>query len=260
MSTPRAIHVHLTPCQIPPNALNGALVVVADVLRTTTTMLHALAAGTASILPFACPDAARSMKTDHDNRMLLAGEKDGKPLVGFDLGNSPGDFNSKTCKGATIVMATTNGTKAIHASMDARRVLLGAFVNFSAVCEQIDGETGAVHIVCSGTCGRPCHEDTLFAGALVDHLSEADNVALDDSARLAWDCFENNGQILAGALEICESGERLRNLGFAADIKAAAQIDRLTVAAEVFRDPIRVELCAATIKRQHWPHAANRLS
>jgi len=186
--------------------------------------------------------------------MLLAGENGGRPISGFDLGNSPGEFAPKSCKGAKVAMATTNGTKAIHASIEAKRIWLGAFVNFSAICEQIDGCKEPIHIVCAGADGRPCHEDTLCAGAFVDHLCEVCTVTLDDSARLAWDCFENNGQILAGALEICENGERLRNLGFGADIKAAAQIDRLTVAAEVFRDPVRVELCSATIKRQHWPY------
>lgn len=255
MTAPRPVYVHLAPALIPPNGLADGIAVVVDVLRTTTTMLHALAAGAAGILPCETANVARAMRDARGVRMILAGEEGCVTLPGFDAGNSPGEFVPRFCKGATIAMVTTNGTKAICAATHAKRCLIGSFVNFSAVCEQLDAEPWPVHIVCSGGNGRPSHEDTLFAGALVDHLCEMGDVALDDSARLAWDCFENNGSILAGALEICETGELLRKCGFAADIKAASQIDRLTVVAEVFRDPLRVELCAATIKRQHWPHA-----
>ena len=75
-------------------------------------------------------------------------------------------------------------------------MLVAAFVNFSAVCEQLRQEKRPVHIVCAGTEGEIAMEDTLLAGALVDFLCEAMEVRLNDSARLAWDCFENHGRML----------------------------------------------------------------
>lgn len=253
MSGPRPVHVHLTPAMIPPGMLAGGIAIVVDVLRTTTTILHALSAGAIAITPVQTEQLARDFSKANGTKTLLAGERQGKPIEGFDLGNSPTEFTAKTCKGANVILATTNGTQAILSAADATRILIGAFVNFSAVCEQIDQGQETLHIICAGSNGRPCLEDTLFAGAIVDHLSEIGNVVLDDPARLAWDCFENNGPLLAGALEICESGEHLASLGFAGDVKLAAQVDKLTVAAELYRDSLRIELCAATIKRQHWP-------
>src|SRR5437667_327941 len=78
----------------------------------------------------------------------------------------------------------------------------GAFVNFSAVCEQLRTDPRPVHIVCAGTDAEVSLEDTLLAGAIVDFLCENGDVKLNDSARLAWDSFENNGQMLEGALEV----------------------------------------------------------
>jgi 2-phosphosulfolactate phosphatase len=252
MTGPRPVYVHLTPAMLPPGLLVGGIAIVVDILRTTTTILHALCAGAAAITPVASEQVAREYCRTNGSKAKLAGECQGRPIRGFDFGNSPAEFTPEACKGANIVLATTNGSNAILSAADAGRTLIGAFVNFSAVCEQIDDGDEPVHIICAGSNNRPCLEDTLFAGAMVDHLCETSDVTLDDSARLAWDCFENNGRLLAGALDICESGEHLASLGYAADVKLAGQVDKLTVAAELCRDPLRIELCAATIKRQHW--------
>src|SRR5438132_538117 len=78
---------------------------------------------------------------------------------------------------------------------EAERVLVAAFVNFSAVCEQLRMDVRPVHIVCAGTDGEVSLEDTLLAGAFVDFLSENGDVHLNDAARLAWDVFENHGRV-----------------------------------------------------------------
>ena len=132
-------------------------------------------------------------------------------------------------------------------------VLVAAFVNYSAVCEQLRHEARPLHIVCAGTDGEPSLEDTIFAGALVDHLSEAWDVQLNDAARLAWDAFENHGRILEGAFEVSRGGEKLLDIGLGADLKAAAAVDHFAVVAEVRRDPVRVELSGAGIKRRYGP-------
>src|SRR5205823_2818049 len=116
---------------------------------------------------------------------LLTGERHGKPIAGFDIGNSPREFTAARCKGKTVVMATTNGTPAIVRAAEAERVLIAAFVNFSAVCEQLRTDARPVHIVCAGTDGGISFEDALLAGALVDFLCEQGEVKLNDSARLA---------------------------------------------------------------------------
>src|SRR5262249_33905115 len=81
-------------------------------------------------------------------------------------------------------------------------VLLAAFVNFSAVCEQLRRERRPLHIVCAGDAGQVALEDALLAGALVESLCDVPGARLNDGARLAWDCFEHHGQCLEGALAV----------------------------------------------------------
>jgi 2-phosphosulfolactate phosphatase len=187
-------------------------------------------------------------------RVLLGGERDGVAPPGFDLGNSPLEYTAKVCRGNTLVLTTTNGTRALLRAAEADRVLIAGFVNFSAVCEQLRADLRPVHIVCAGTEGEVTLEDTLLAGALVEFLCEtAEVLRLNDSARLAWDCFENHGRMLLGALELSKGGANLKALGYDDDIRAAAQVDQFTLVPELRRDPLRVELGAVGIGSKHWP-------
>src|SRR5262249_48778060 len=161
-----------------------------------------------------------------------------------DLGNSPAEFTAKICKGCTVVLTTSNGSGALLKAADADRVLVAAFVNYSAVCEQLRLDTRPVHIICSGTEGEIAIEDTILAGAIIDFLSESFEVSLNDSARLAWDCYENHGRLLEGALEVSKGGAKLKALGYDEDIKAAARIDQFNLVPELRRQPLRVEVGA----------------
>jgi 2-phosphosulfolactate phosphatase len=254
MPDDREVQVYLLPQLVPPGRLAGGVAVVVDVLRACTTIVHALAAGCICVRPCLEVDEARAMAGEmRAGRVLLGGERNGKPLPGFDLGNSPREYNVKVCRGATLVLTTTNGTRALHRAVEAERVMIASFVNYSALCEQLRQDMRPVHIVCSGTEGEISLEDTLLAGALVDFLCETVEVRLNDSARLAWDCFENHGRVLAGALEIAKGGAMLRDLGYHEDIQAAAQVDQFNLVPELRRDPLRVEVGAVGIVKNHWP-------
>lgn len=253
MAQERDVQVHLTPELVPAGALAGCLAVAIDVLRATTTIVHALAAGCTDVRPCADLDEARRLAdTMRAGRVLLGGERDGKPLPDFDLGNSPCEYTAKSCKGSTLVFTTTNGTKALARAAEADRVLIAAFVNFSAVCEQVRQDRRPLHIVCAGQSGAPTLEDTLLAGAFVDFVCEEMETKLNDSARLAWDCFENHGRLLAGALEISNSGVGLCKLGYAADLPAATAVDKFNLVPELRRDPLRLEVGAVGIVKSLW--------
>lgn len=249
----REVHVHLVPELARPGRLSGGLAVVIDVLRATTSIVQALAAGCECVRPCACVEEARALAGSmRVGRVLLAGERDGVALPGFDLGNSPREFTAAACKGITLVLTTTNGTQALLRAAEAERVLIAAFLNYSAVCEQLRLDPRPLHLMCAGTQGEPALEDTLLAGALVDFLCEEMEVKLNDGARLAWDCFENHGRVLLGALEISRGGAHLRSLGYGDDIPAAAAVDRFNLVPELRRDPLRVEIGAVGFSRGHW--------
>jgi 2-phosphosulfolactate phosphatase len=249
----REVRVHLVSDAAPPQSLNGGVVVVIDVLRATTTIVHALASGCIAVRPCAGVDEARELARDlRPDPVLLAGERDGRPLPGFDLGNSPKTFTAGRCKGKTLVLTTTNGTRALLRCQHAARILVGSFVNYSAVCEQLRLDARPIHIVCAGNGGDVALEDTLLAGAIVDFLCENVDVELNDGARVAWDCFENHGRVLEGALEVSAGGVLLASLGYDDDIRAAAQVDLFALAPEVRPDPLRVEIGSVGITKSHW--------
>ncbi len=253
MADERDVHVHLLPELTPAGALAGGPAIVIDVLRATTTIVHALAAGCTDVRPCADLDEARKLADSMPaGKVLLGGERGGIALPGFDLGNSPREYVAAKCKGVSVVLTTSNGTKALMRAAEAQRVLVAAFVNFSAVCEQLRQDARPLHIVCAGMEGTPALEDTLLAGAFVDFLCEELDTRLNDSARLAWDCYENHGRVLAGALEISRGGQHLRSLGFEDDVRAAAEVDKFNLVPELRRDPLRLEVGAVGIVKSRW--------
>ena len=134
---------------------------------------------------------------------------------------------------------------------EAERTLVAGFVNYSAVCEQLRHETRPIHIICAGTDGEVSLEDTLLAGALVDYLSEETDVDLNDMPVWRGTVREPRAD-LACALEIGLGGVNLRRLGYDADIKAAADVDKFHLVPELRRDPLRVEIGSVGIVKSRW--------
>jgi 2-phosphosulfolactate phosphatase len=254
MADDREVRVYLFPQMVPRERLAGTVAVVIDVLRAGTTIVHALAAGCSEVRPCAEIDEARALADGmRAGRVLLAGERDGAPVPGFDLGNSPASFTPSMCRDATLVLTTTNGTRTLLHAGPAARVLVAGFVNFSAVCEQLRRDARPVSILCAGHHGGLTLEDTLLAGAFVDFLCEESEARLDDAARLAWDCFETHRELLLGSLEISDSGDRLRQLGYDEDVRLAAQVDQFLLVPELRLDPPRVEVGAVGVVNKYWP-------
>src|SRR5206468_906816 len=110
--------------------------------------VHALAAGAACVRPCAGVEEARALAGQmRVGRVLLGGERGGVAPPGFDLGNSPRQYTARVCKGNTVVLTTTNGTGALLRAAEAERVLVAAFVNYSAVCEQLRQDARPVHVL-----------------------------------------------------------------------------------------------------------------
>ena len=261
------VFVHLLPALIPAGALAGGVAVVIDVLRATTTMIHALAAGCDAIIPCGEIDEARRLAASlPKGSALLAGERQGVPIEGFDLGNSPGDCTPEVCSGKTLVMTTTNGTRAILASLEADRVLVAAFVNLRATVEALKVDNRPIHLVCAGTDGQVSLEDSMFAGAVAHEIdawaweesegkglsavrdddSDLVPVLANDQAEIVaslWRETESTideGYPLADALSDGRGGRRVLELGLDADLADAARVDRFPFAAELLRDPFRI--------------------
>lgn len=242
--------VHLLPSLIPEGALGGGVAVVLDVLRATTVMVHALASGCEAIVPCLEIEEAREVAGAlASGTAILAGERRGIPIPGFDLGNSPGDFRPEVCRGKTLVMTTTNGTRAILACREADRVLIGAFPILTAIVDAVVSIGKEVHVVCAGTDGLVSFEDTMLAGAILQELARGPGWEPgNDAALIASRCWGASAPEtgLASTLSIGRGGRRVTELGLGADIEAASRSSRLDLVPELQRDPLRIVAAGAT--------------
>lgn len=238
-ATCRSISVHLLPDLVEPQQLAGKTAVVIDVLRATTTVVTALAHGAREVLPCLEIADARAKAAQFENP-LLGGERGGLRIEGFQLGNSPAEYDERTVRDRTVIFTTTNGTRAMMRCKLAKRVLVAAFVNLSAICRELTGER-EVEIVCAGTDGHVTREDTLLAGAIVDDLSQLTDLPLqtNDQADIAADAWRSavgqmTGRSLLGqALRASLGGRNLIEIGHENDIDLAAEIDRFDLVAEL---------------------------
>jgi 2-phosphosulfolactate phosphatase len=231
------IDVYLLPDLVEPAALAGKTVVVIDVLRATTTIVHALAAGAKEVVPCLEVDEARRIAMEKGKDTILGGERKGLPIPGFDVGNSPAEYTRERVGGKTVVFTTTNGTRAMQRCKQAECVLLGAFVNFSAVCRELGGVEQVV-LLCAGTDGHVTREDTLFAGAVVDDLARGKNIQLNDQALLAADAWQTAVRLMTDRplgmmLRDSRGGRNLIDTGHENDIDLAAQMDKFDIVPEL---------------------------
>lgn len=231
------------------------MAVVVDVLRATTVMIHALAAGCEAVIPCAEIDEARETAAGLP-AALLVGERQGLPIPGFDLGNSPADFTEQVCQGKTLVMTTTNGTRAILASLEAERVYIASFGNLRATSTELSVQflkkdhKHPVHIICAGTDGHISLEDSLLAGALAAQIvslppDRSLNSFGNDEALmvvLQWNDAERllERRALSSLLSLGRGGRNLDGIGLSVDFDASSRVDHLPLVAMLERDPLRV--------------------
>lgn len=156
--------------------------VVIDVIRATSTICQALAAGYERVFCAAEVDEARALR-EALGEGVLGGERNAVRIPGFDLGNSPRDYLEPS--GPTLILSTTNGTRAVvSAARRCERVLIASLLNLSAVVEQARGHGEDVLVVCAGVQGTPNLDDTFVAGRIVALLGWERTDAAEASARL----------------------------------------------------------------------------
>ena len=228
------VDVLLGPKDATGESFAGRAVVVFDVLRATTTMTAALAAGVKEIQIFGDIATVReaAARTSIQPRPLLCGEIQALMPAGFDLGNSPGALDPALHKGRTLFMSTTNGTRAIIAAREGKLLLIGALVNASAVARAVVNSGLDVMLLCAGTNGKAAIEDAIGAGAVIDAIGSCAELE-SDVARMALRLFQSARSDLRGALAQGSGGRNVIAAGLEPDIDFAAQLDRFDVVGQM---------------------------
>jgi 2-phosphosulfolactate phosphatase len=238
------LQVLFTPAEfagLPQRDLSQTVCVVFDILRATSSMVTALSNGAKTILPVCEIAEAVALAPNHPGA-LLAGEREGLRIraaqtgsVDFDLGNSPREFTAERVRGKTIVITTTNGTRALQSCRHASRVFAASFLNLSAtvrLVQQIPNKN--VLLICAGTFEEAAYEDTLAAGAVCDLLWERFSASATDAAQIARQVYlQTNGDLLR-AMAHSRNGRRLLSRPeLADDVPFCLQRDTVDLVAEL---------------------------
>lgn len=217
--------------------LSETVCVVFDVLRMTSSIVTALANGAEAIMPVG--DIADAWAEKQKNpEVILAGERGGDRIENFDLGNSPREFTKRKVARKTLVMTTTNGTRALLACAGAKKVLVASFLNLGATADfLLKDPPPRLLLVCSGTFDQAAYEDTLGAGALCDLLwSKYEHGEVADSALIACQNFNKQKADVPAAIARSRNARRLltqRNLR--GDVPFCSERDKFKLVAK-FKD------------------------
>src|SRR3972149_6076096 len=182
------IDIQFLPSPPHPNLLSDRVVVVIDVLRATSVMVHAMSQGASEIIPLATVEEAFRMARAFPREfVILGGERENKEIPGFDLGNSPKEYAEERVKGKKLILTTTNGTRAFHAVSSGKEILAGSFLNIGAIAQRCLELNKNIFIFPSGDEGNFSLEDTLCGGMLIDLIirKEKKQIFLTDASYCA---------------------------------------------------------------------------
>jgi 2-phosphosulfolactate phosphatase len=223
------IDVALTPQEVRA-AWKDKVCIVVDVLRASSTIVMLLAKGCRRVYTVSGVAAARRLARRQG--FLLAGERGGVTLPGFDLGNSPSEVEALDVAGKEVVLTTTNGTRVVQRVARARAVLAGCFLNAKSCCERAlalaSQYRSSIGIVCAGERGRFVLDDALCAGFLVSTILQLGNfdgpVVISDAARATLQLFNSYPDIVSGFKD-SSSGKRLMEIGRLDDLFYCSRVN-----------------------------------
>ncbi len=213
------VHVAFTPGEQTPAPVG----IVVDVLRATSTMTQALAAGYRRVLCCAEIEEARAL-AETEGPAKLAGERRLEHIEGFDFGNSPSEVAGEPAA-ETLILSTTNGTRLlVDAAARFERVYVGSLLNLDAVARAARESGEDVAVLCAGVLGQLTLDDAYCAG----RIAEAVGGTPADSATVAIRLAHSFSSALDG-LGASWSAGNLRRHGLEADLEWCARESVLDV-------------------------------
>ncbi len=222
--------VFFSPAAVDELGMRGRNVVIIDVLRATTTICTALRNGAREIIP--APDienATKIMSNLSSEARLLGGERQGKKIDGFDLGNSPAEYIPEKVSGKSIIFTTTNGAGAIYRCRYAATALVASFVNMSAIVQTIVEIGGTWTILCSGRQGAFSVEDATCAGMIISEVQALTDVDTEDAGLTAVILYKNFKRSILGMMKKSMHGKYLISIGFEDDLVLCSAVDSVPV-------------------------------
>ncbi len=225
-------------------SLRDKTVVVIDVLRSSTSIVAALQSGAKEIIPVTTVESAVKISGNlFGDVILLGGERNGKMIEGFNLGNSPSEYSEEKVKGKSIIFSSTNGSLAMVKARYARDMIVCGFVNISAAADFLKKNKSDVIIFCAGRNGMFSIEDSVCAGLLLFKLSEQKSLdlVLSDAALAVSTLYKSFGKAIPKLVRDSEHGKYLAKIGFADDLPICAGIDTMPVLPQMIGNVIKLK-------------------
>lgn len=215
-------------------ALKGKVAVVIDILRATSVMTTALGNGAKCIIPTLTVEEAFEKKKELGGKALLGGERQAKRIDGFDFSNSPLEFTRENVEGKTIIMSTTNGTRALTLSSDADTILIAAMLNAKAIAKKLIKINKDIIIINAGTNGAFSIDDFICGGYIISEIEKSTSCDLTDIAKVAKDIYDENSDVKE-YIKNATHYEVLKSLNLEADIEYCCKKDLFELVA-IFKD------------------------
>ena len=215
------LEVCLSPALLHLYDTKDAVVVIIDVFRATSTIAAALHNGARSVIPVASVTECIELGKETANS-ITAGERDGRIAEGLEHGNSPSEYPEEFVKGKTLVLTTTNGTRLLHMVKDAATIITGSFLNLNAVCNFLSGQNRNVLLACSAWKDRFNLEDTLFAGAVANHVQDQYDINCDSTRAANYLYQASGGKDFISFLKESSHYKRLAAYGLEQDMEYCA--------------------------------------
>ena len=229
------LYLYHTPEETPRDFLPECAVVI-DVLRATTTIATALNAGAEAVQTFSDIDILMAQSADWiAEKRLRAGERGGKKVEGFDLGNSPLNCTPEVVRDKRLFLTTTNGTRALQRVAEASTVITAAQINRQSVVDYLSTtKPETVWLVGSGWQGTYSIEDTACGGAIIDSIIKQNNSSLseivgNDEAIGAFSLYKQWENNLLEMFEYSLHGKRLLGLDCQDDLEYCSRTDIMDI-------------------------------
>jgi 2-phosphosulfolactate phosphatase len=216
--------------------IENKTVVVIDMLRATSVIITALNNGCIGVIPVLTVEEAAGIVRNSKEDFMLGGERNALKIEGFHYSNSPLEYTRETIYGKTLVMTTTNGTKAIKGCMGASNILIGAMLNAKATAKKIIDLNKDVVIVNAGTYGEFSIDDFLCSGYIIDCVLKEIKVGLTDIALTSHYVYKNNEDIHS-FIKYASHYKRITELGLKTDLEYCCRKDIIDIVPE-YKDGI----------------------
>ncbi len=221
----------MSPNEMASGDTQARVVAVIDVLRASTSIAVALHSGAKSVIPADSVDEVITLSKQFErSQVRLAGERRMLMIPGFDMGNSPLEFTEAAVSGRTVLINTTNGTRALLGIQGARDIVIASYVNLSAVSAMLRAAARSdtdIAIVCAGTEGHFSLEDAACAGRYVSSISNtaSSSVVPNDAAQACALIDRKYGDNIEKIFKDSSHGQALAEAGFGDDLVASAGVD-----------------------------------